>query len=115
MIQKRDLAVGIILSIVTCGIYGFYWMYCLTEDTNAASGDHSMSGGLSVVLSIVTCGIYGIYWAYKMGQNLRAAKEARGLPAEDRAVIFLVLAIFGLQIVNYALMQDELNKMANVQ
>lgn len=115
MIRRRDLAVGIILSIVTCGIYGLYWMYCLTEDSNTASGDHSMSGGLAIVLTIITCNIYGIYWAYKMGQNLKTAKDVRGLPADDRSVIYLILAIFGLQIVNYALMQDDLNKMADAQ
>ena len=70
---------------------------------------------VGIILSIVTCGIYGIYWAYKMGQNLKMAKEARGLPADDRSVIYLILAIFGLQIVNYALMQDDLNKMADAQ
>lgn len=38
MIQQRNIAMCIILSIVTCGIYGLYWYACLTNDTNTAAG-----------------------------------------------------------------------------
>ncbi len=112
MLQRRDLAVSIVLTIITCGIYGFYWMYCLTQDANYISGDQSMSPGTTILLTIVTCGIYGIYWAYKMGKNIQYAKAYNGRPAEDRSTLYLILAIFGLQIVNYALMQDDLNSLA---
>ena len=59
VIKKRNIAVCIILSIVTCGIYGLYWLYQLTEDTNALTGDaNATSGGMVILLSIVTCSIY---------------------------------------------------------
>ena len=38
-INKRNLAVSIILSIVTCGIYGIYWFVVLTDDAKNVSGD----------------------------------------------------------------------------
>ena len=38
-IQQRNIALCIILSIVTCGIYGWYWLYTMTEDTNRLSRD----------------------------------------------------------------------------
>lgn len=113
MIQKREIVTAIILSIVTCGIYGLYWFVCLTDDTNTISGDTGATGGgMSLVLTIVTCGIYGLYWAYKMGERLDSAKAARGLPVKGDGLVYIVLCIFGLDIVAYALMQDELNKMA---
>ena len=31
----------------------------------------------------------------------------------DNSVLYLVLSLFGLQIVNYALMQSDLNKFSN--
>lgn len=31
MIQQRNIAVCIILSIVTCGIYGIYWFIVLSK------------------------------------------------------------------------------------
>lgn len=112
MIQRRDIVASIILTVITCGIYGLYWMYCLTEEVNLVSGDQTLSPGLSVLLTILTCSIYGYYWAYKMGKNLQAAKMARGMMADDKSILYLVFAILSLQIVNFCLMQDELNSMA---
>ena len=37
-IQKRDIALSIILTVVTCGIYGLYWMYKRTDEIHALSG-----------------------------------------------------------------------------
>lgn len=42
-INKRNLAVSIILTIVTCGIYGIYWFIVMTDDTKNVSGD--INGG----------------------------------------------------------------------
>ena len=61
-IAKRDLAITIILSIVTCGIYGLYWFVVLSEDVNTLTDDHSVSGATALILTIITCGIYGYYW-----------------------------------------------------
>ena len=38
MPQQRNIAVAIILTIVTCGIYGIYWFVKLTDEMNYASG-----------------------------------------------------------------------------
>ena len=65
-----------------------------------------------IILSIVTCGIYGIYWCYKMGQQLDTAYQNRGVPAPGKGTILLILAIFGLSIISYALIQDDLNKIS---
>jgi hypothetical protein len=113
MMKHRDIALGVIFTILTCGIYGIYWFIVLTDDIGEASGDHSISGGVAFLLTLVTCGIYGIYWAYKMGQNLAVAKQNRGIDTNgtDMAIVYLLLQIFGLGIVNYCLMQSELNKM----
>lgn len=114
-IQKRNIVVAIILTIVTCGIYGLYWLYCLNEDANRVSQEPSpMGGGMVILLSIITCGIFGIYWCYKQGEKLSRAETMRGLPTSDRAILYLILALFGLSIINYALMQDTLNKLADV-
>lgn len=111
-VTSRNIAVAIILSIVTCGIYFYYWMYCLTEDVNTLSGDTSAtSGGMVILLSIVTCGIYAWYWMYKQGERLDTAKTSRGMPSSNSGIIYLLLSIFGLGIISYALMQNEINKL----
>ena len=104
---------SIILSIVTCGIYGIIWFIGLTDDAKAASNDESMqSGGVAFLLTLVTCGIYGFFWAYKMGKAINQARINRGMPEDDKSTLYLILQIFGLGIVNYALMQNDLNEMA---
>lgn len=109
--RERSIAVSIILSIVTCGIYGIYWFICLTNEVEAASEDKELaSGGAAFLLIIITCGIYGIYWAYKMGKLLMIAKEKSGLRADDNSIVFLLLQIIGFGIVNYALIQSDLNE-----
>lgn len=110
-VQQRNIALCIILSLVTCGIYGLYWFVCLTDDTNAVANEEGTSGVMALVLTIVTCGIYGLYWAYKCGEKLDQSKVSRGLPASNGGVLYLILYIFG-GIIAYALIQNELNKLA---
>ena len=112
-ITKRDLVVAIILTIVTCGIYAYYWMYKITEETNYLSGDHSMDPTLVVVFSIITCGIYMYYWMYKVGKNITIAQTRNNMVASDNAIIYLILALFGFYIVSLALMQDSINKLVD--
>ena len=112
-ITGRNIAVAIILSLVTCGIYGIYWFIVVTDETNQLSGrPNDTSGIVSFLLTLVTCGIYGWYWAYKLGEKTDAIKND---PNGSSAVIFIILQIFGLQIVNFALAQDAINKAVNYQ
>ncbi|MBR2712388.1 MAG: DUF4234 domain-containing protein [Bacilli bacterium] len=112
-ITKRDIAICIILTVVTCGIYGIVWFIQLTDDVKNASDDTEFtSGGIAFLLSLVTCGIYGIYWAYKMGEMMKKAEEKNNLEVKDNAIVYLLLSIFGFSIIVYALIQSDLNKIA---
>ena len=116
MVQQKNIALCIILSIVTCGIYGIIWFIKLTDDTNTVAppspdGKPYTSGGIALLLMIVTCNIYGLYWAYKQGEKLDNAKAARGLPTSNQAVIYLILQLF-IPIVGWAMMQNAINEMA---
>lgn len=111
-IPERNIVTCIILSFVTCGIYLYYWFYCLTEDTNKISGEpNPTSGGMAILLTLVTCGIYSLYWLYKRGEYIDRYRGMRGQQTNN-AVLYLVLAIFGLGIVSYAMMQNELNQIS---
>ena len=109
MIQKRNIAIAILLSIITCGIYNIYWFIKLTNEVNHLTGnEHATSGGVAFLLTIVTCGIYGLIWAYKMGDKLDTFEKENGY----RGIIYLLLDFFGLGIVTQALIQDTLNRYA---
>lgn len=112
MIKEKSIVTNILLSVVTCGIYAIVWFISLTDDVCAASDDRSMSGGMAFLLTIVTCGIYGYYWAYQMGKLMIKAQEKNGIQVKDNSIIYLILQIFGLGIVNYCLIQSDLNEIA---
>lgn len=114
MIQNRNIALCIILSIVTCGIYGIYWMIKLNDEINSLTDPQGTNGGMVVLLTLVTCGIYGFFWAYKMGEKIDIIKTNNGGVAGNSSLMFLLLQIFGLGIINYCIMQTELNNVANV-
>lgn len=106
-ITERSIALAIILSLVTCGIYGIYWFIVLTNEANILSGEASdTSGGMAFLLTLITCGIYGWFWAAKMGDKV---DKIKGVPVGNSKVLFIILQIVGLGIVNYALMQDAIN------
>ena len=111
MVKEKNIALCIILSLVTCGIYGMYWFVTLTDDVNTISGDQGTSGVMAFVLTIITCGIYGLYWAYKCGEKIDKAHQNRGEAASNGGVLYLILYIFG-GIIAYALIQNEVNKFA---
>ena len=105
--KKRELVICIILTIVTFGIYGIYWFFCLHNDTQRVASEEGTSAIVAFLLSIVTCGIYSFYWIYRRGQ-------LRGRNESDKAVVYLILSIVGLSIIAYALMQNEINKIIDI-
>ncbi|HRR77734.1 MAG TPA: DUF4234 domain-containing protein [Ruminococcus sp.] len=112
-VQVRSIVTCIILCFVTCGIYAIIWFINLTDDTNRISQEPSAtSGGTAFVLTLITCGIYGLYWAYKQGERLERVRASRGLAPGSLPILYLVLNLFGLSIVAYALMQNEINTLA---
>ena len=112
MVKEKNIATSLILTVVTCGIYGIVWFIQMTDDARDVSGDSTLSGGKAFLLTLVTCGIYSIYWSYKMGKALYEAQVNKGMTANDNSTVYLILSIFGLGIINYCLIQADLNKFA---
>ncbi|MBQ9624978.1 MAG: DUF4234 domain-containing protein, partial [Clostridia bacterium] len=107
MIKKRNIVVCILLSFVTCGIYGLMWFISLTNDAGRANNNPSFSGGKALLLTLITCGIYGFIWNYKIGKEMYGANQNYGLNANDNSVLYLILSLFGLSIVTYCIVQSE--------
>jgi hypothetical protein len=115
-IPERNILTAIIFSILTCGVYMYYWIYTLNEDLRAYTGNkNGTSGGLVIVLSLITCGFYLYYWFYKQGETIDNIKIQRGRPNGSLGILYLILAVFGLSTVSFALMQKDLNTFAKEQ
>lgn len=109
MIQNRSIPMAIVFTILTCGIYGIYWFITITNEVAAVNQNPKLSGGKSFLFGLITCGIYYYYWNYMIAKNLYEAGLKSGKNVPDNSILFLILAIFGLGIVNYCLIQNELN------
>ena len=109
-IENKNIAVMLILTIITCGIYSLAWIYQITEDVNRLNEDNNMSGGLTILLTIITCGIYLIYWGYDMGRKLYNSGQKYNINISDNSILYLLLPIFKLNIINLVLIQSDLNK-----
>ena len=114
LVENRSIALSIILSIITCGIYGLFWYAFMTDDVNKVSGEYdSTSGGLTILYSLLTCGLYKIYWSYKVGKQLYNAGSNCGKDISDNSILYLILSLFGLSIISDALIQNDLNSFSN--
>ena len=111
--QKRNLAMCIVLSIVTCGIYGIYWMYLLAKDFDDMQTQERVTTTpvVTVLLGYVTCSIYLIFAFYKWGKAMPEINARYGRPPEDKSMLYLLLCIFGLSLVAMALAQNDLNNL----
>ena len=107
--KERSIVLCIIFTIITCGIYGIYWMIVSNDDMLDALEEEGTSGGMVFLFSLITCGIYGLYWIYQMGKRVDRLNDRYGRHTDNSGLLYLLVSIIGLQIVVYAIMQNELN------
>ena len=99
--DDRSFVLWAILTIVTCGIYNWYFVHCLARDLNVmCESDGEETPGLVafVLLSIVTCGIYSYWWYYKVGNRLQTNAPRYGLQFQENGTTILMWQILGLFI-----------------
>jgi hypothetical protein len=108
--QKRDPVMVIVFTLLTCGIYGFWWWYTAGEEIKNSLNRTDINPALDVILGICTCGVYFIYLSYRYPQLILEMEDRVGLPRNDITILTLLLSVFGLQIVSTFMIQTELNK-----
>lgn len=112
MIKERNIALCIVLSIITCGIYGIVWYVMMTDDIRNLRNGKTVSGGEALLYTIITCGIYSIYWNYKMPKELYESRIEKGEIASDDSILCLILSLLGFGIISWCVIQNDLNKLA---
>lgn len=94
----RSLIMYILLTIVTCGIYGYWFIYSIAQDVNEmCKNDGEKTGGLLafILLSFITCGIYAWVWYYKLGNRLAKNAPVYGMNFTENGTTVLMWQIFG--------------------
>lgn len=99
MKTDRSIVMYILLTLVTCGIYGWYFIYCLARDVNtvcAGDGKNTSGLGMYILLSFVTCGIYPIIWMYGLGNRLAANAPRYGMSFQENGSTVLLWYLVGM-------------------
>ena len=101
---------GIILCILTCGIYYLVWQYKQMQVLNSFLQTNEYDFFTWLLLSIITCGIFAFYYEYKMAKGINDVQEKLGLRVnEDLALLSVLLAVFGVGIASVAIQQADIN------
>ncbi len=95
----RSLLVFILLTIITCGIYSWVFIYQLIQDVNIAcdgDGEETMNFWLFFLLSLVTCGIFAYVWYYQLGNRLQNNCARYGQPTTEGGTAVLLWMLLGV-------------------
>lgn len=116
VVKEKSIGLCVVLSIVTCGIYGIYWLYTIAHDLNdlceSQNQEKGAEPGLVVVLGIVTCGIYSLYYLWKAGKMVSSLTRSNGQHPSDDSIVLMVLALLQLSLVSYCILQSHINGFA---
>lgn len=96
---NRGLGKYILFTILTCGIYSYWFIYKLAQDINVlCSEDGKNTGGLVkfILLSVITCGIYAWFWYYNIGNRLAENAPRYNLHFSENGTSVLMWMIFGI-------------------
>ena len=95
---NRGLIKYFLFSVLTLGIYSFYFIYKLAQDMNTmCDDDDQKTGGLIafILLNIVTFGIYGIYWWYRIADRVYLNAPRFGFAVTEKGSSFLLWHFLG--------------------
>lgn len=107
--RVRHPALVLGLSLLTCGIYGFVWLWQVETEIKQELGREELNPLLDVLLTIITFGLWGVYLAYRLPQDIVQVQRKRHATISDMSIPSLLLAVTGFWFVSVALCQHELN------
>jgi len=119
IIQRREPALVLVLSIITLGIYLPFWYHGIYEDLKTLDGRTPTGHGfwLDFFFVLVTFAIYGIWVDYQISQQIAEFEERNDLgPVQDTSIIAVILdaasyfTAFFTNFVTSAIQQDQINR-----
>ena len=106
-IKERNIVSCILLTLVTCGIYGIYWTVMIAREAVSVK-DPADNALLEIILMLFLLFV-GIFMTEK---KFAEGCAARGVAHTDNSILYLVLGLVGLGIVGMCMLQNDLNKIA---
>lgn len=107
--QKRNVGLMVLISLFTCGFGFYYWFYKIANDVYTLTGSDN-TAAIDLIISILTCGLALFYFVYKYDSMIAAYQMSHDMPVSNNGVICIVLGIFGLFIISFAILDNEIGK-----
>ncbi len=106
----RNIAIDILLTLVTCGIYNIYIQYKQIQALNILLNQEKYQFVTWALLTLVTCGIYHLYHEYRMSDDLCRLVSPQN-PNGSEPILCLVVSLLGAPIVADAIQQSRINQL----
>ena len=104
MIKKRNMAMQVLLMIITLGIYGIYWFYVTTSEMVEHKG---LGGSPALWTLLLFIPLISLFSYYKQGEALEALTEG----SINKWIILVLWVLFSPAA--WLITQIELNKRAS--
>ncbi|MBR6514976.1 MAG: DUF4234 domain-containing protein [Clostridia bacterium] len=105
-IKERNIVTSVILSLVTCGIYGFYWAYCMAKEAVSVNDEND-----GAILEAILCMFLPFVGFFLTEKKFAQGCADKGIEHKDNTILYIILGIV-FPIANYCLLQNDLNKLA---
>jgi len=109
-LTKENIGINIFLSFITFGIYGLIWIYNICKQVKLFTTKEQKCSSEYACMIFVP--FYLLYWFYTRAKSLYLTARNKNISINDNSTVCLVLSLFGFSIVSYALIQNNLNIIA---
>lgn len=107
--RKRNIVTCILLGFVTLGIYWIYWGVKLAEDIAFISKDKSKQTQDALLLVFIPC-----LGSYMIEKRFYPICNENGYKRDDRSIVYIVLGLFVFGLIDFALIQNDINELYDV-
>ena len=115
--RERSSVLVAVLMLVTCGLYGFYWLYLTTDELQKATGRSELNPLVDLLLAVITFGLWGLYAEYRNARIVHEEMTKRSLAHTDQSNVILLFNVLTLVsgltwLIGAVLTQEEYNRLA---
>ncbi|MGM0556342.1 MAG: DUF4234 domain-containing protein [Myxococcota bacterium] len=94
--EVRNPITVLLLTFVSCGLYGIYWFFQIVEDINGALGEERFNPFKELVLSVVTCGAWGLWLQWRLSETAVELQRSRGIQPKLEPWMLFLTGLVGL-------------------
>ncbi|MGM0555915.1 MAG: hypothetical protein ACQEVA_06035 [Myxococcota bacterium] len=88
----RHPTMVLLLTYVSCFVYGVIHLYQITVDVNKGLGREEFNPELEIILSVMTCGLWSLYFQWRLCEATVELQRAWGVePKVDSTVLYIMV------------------------